>query len=107
MALELLGDERVRRAHEMEHLDNLAIARHCAARGEPDRRAHRDDHQHEKSGRKNDDSIRHGAEARRPDPMVVEISLRDGRGERRTQRRKVFGALAAKPARAIIRGTGS
>ena len=78
MALELLGDERVRRAHEMEHFDDLPIARHRAARGEPDRRAHRHDHQHEKSGRKNDDSIGHGAEARRPDPMVVEIGLGNG-----------------------------
>ena len=78
MALELLGDEPVRRADEMEHLNNLSIGGHRAACSEPDRGAHRDDHQHEKSGRKNDDSIGHGAETRRPDPMVVEISLRNG-----------------------------
>ena len=63
---------------EMKDLDDLSIARHRAARGEPDRRAHRHDHEHEKSGRKNDDSVGHGAEARGPDPMVVEIGLRNG-----------------------------
>ena len=78
MGLELPGDERVRRADEMEDFDDLAIARHRAAGGEPDRRAHRHDHQHEKSGRESDDRVGHGAEARRPDPMVVEIGLRHG-----------------------------
>ena len=76
--LELLGDERVRRADEMKDFDDLSIGRHRAARGEPDRRAHRHDHQHEKSGGENDDSIGHGAEARGPHPMVVKIGLRNG-----------------------------
>ena len=35
MGLQFPGDERVRRADEMEDLDNLAIARHCAARANP------------------------------------------------------------------------
>ena len=62
----------------MKDLDDLSIARHGAARGEPDRRAHRHDHQHEKSGCENDDAVGHGAEARRPHPMVVKIGLRNG-----------------------------
>ena len=91
MALELLGDEGVGCADEMQDLDDLAIARHRAAGGEPDRRAHRHDHQHEKSGRKNDDRVGHRAEARRPDPMIVEIGLRNRRGERLRSVSQVFG----------------
>jgi hypothetical protein len=78
MGLKLLGDERVRRADEMKDFHNLSIGCHCAACREPDRRAHRHDHQHEKSGCKNDHSISHGAETRRPHPMVVKIGLRNG-----------------------------
>ena len=39
MGLKLPGDESVGCADEVEDLDDLAIARHRAARGEPDRRA--------------------------------------------------------------------
>ena len=78
MGLELPRDERVRRADEVQHLDDLPIARHGAAGGEPDRRAHRHDHQHEQGGRQNDDRVGHRAEARRPHPVVVEIGLRNG-----------------------------
>ena len=48
-----------------------------------------------KGGRKNNDGIGHRAEPRRPDPMIVEIGLRNGRGERLPQRVEVLGALAA------------
>ena len=62
----------------MKNFHDFSISCHCAARGEPDRRAHRNNHQHEKSGCKNDDTIGHGAEARRPHPMVVKIGLGNG-----------------------------
>ena len=49
MGLELPGDERVGRADEMQHLDDLAVARHRAAGGESDRRRHRHDHEGEEA----------------------------------------------------------
>ena len=76
MGLELPGDEPVGRADEMQHLDDLAVARHRAAGGEPDRRPHRQDHEGEESGGKDDDGVGHRADALRPDAMVVEIGLR-------------------------------
>ena len=93
MALELLSDECIGRAHEVKDLDDLPIARHCASGCEPDRRAHRHDHKREKGGRKNNDSIGHRAKSRGPNPVVVEIGLRNGRGKRFAQRVEVLGSL--------------
>ena len=63
-----------------------------AAGGEPDRRSHRHDHEREKGGCKNNDGIGHRAESRRPNPMVVEIGLRNRRGERLAQRVEVLAS---------------
>ena len=95
MGLELPGDERVRSADEMEDFDNLAVARHGPARGEPDRRAHGQNHEGEKSGGEDDDRVGHCPDARRPDAMIVEIGLRHRSRQSRSQRREVLGALAA------------
>ena len=48
MELELAGDEAIRRADEMQRLDDVAIAGHGAARGETDGERHGGQHQHEK-----------------------------------------------------------
>ena len=59
----------------------------------------------EQSGGEHDDRVGHGAEARSPGAMIVEIGLRDAPGERRAQRREILRALAAQPARRSAAGS--
>ncbi len=74
----------------MQHFDDLAIARHGAARGEADRRRHRDDHQREQGGGEDDDRVGHRVEARQPQAMVVETGARRPGGERGAQRLEIL-----------------
>ena len=89
------------------HLDDLAVARHRAAGGEPDRRSHRQDHEREEGGGKDDNGVGHRADARRPDAMVVEIGLRDRRRQRGSQRGEILRPLAPPSRTTMSRGIGS
>ena len=91
VALELAGDVGIGGADEMQHLDDLARARHRAAGGEADRRAHRDDHQGEQGGGEDDDRARHHVEARQPHAVVVKACRRRPGRERGAQRLEVVG----------------
>ena len=71
MPLEFSGDEPVAGAHEMQHLDDRTVRRHCAPgrKRDGEHRGHKDEHEHHKS----DSHCGTGHRAHSVDPAAVVI----------------------------------
>ena len=95
MDLELPRDEGVRRADQMQDLDDLLVAGHGAARRETDRCAIATIMRANKA-RERDDGVRHRADALRPRAPIVETRPRAPvDASALAQGRQILGALSA------------
>ena len=77
MSLELARDECLLRSDEMEDLDDVAIARHGAARGKDDGQHRGSEHDAEHDQSDDDRRAGHGDQSVDPFAMIVEACARN------------------------------
>ena len=75
MTVELVGDEPVGSANEMQDVDDLAVFGDRAARRKTERHGHRHEDEDEERDAERNDRPCHDADARRPNAVIVEVGL--------------------------------
>ncbi len=107
VALELAGDEAVRGADEVQHLDDLAVGRHGALGGRDDDGGGGGADQQQDGEAAEREGARDGADLLLPAAVVVERHALELLAERRPHRVQIRRVCARSSSTAMRRGTGS